>query len=85
LTPEKETAIDKSKPIPELKFDTRISRGLDSAGIETLDDLLNTPKEELEKVRNLGKKSIEKLESVLDGMGLTLKTKEELEKEEAEK
>ncbi|MGI6595558.1 MAG: DNA-directed RNA polymerase subunit alpha [Candidatus Ratteibacteria bacterium] len=85
LTPEKETAIDKSKPISELKFDTRISRGLDSAGIETLDDLLNTPKEELEKVRNLGKKSIEKLESVLDGMGLTLKTKEELEKEEAEK
>jgi DNA-directed RNA polymerase subunit alpha len=83
--PDKKATIDTNKPISELKLGTRILNGLASAKIETLNDLLLTPKEKLEKIRNLGKKSIVKIESILDDMKLKLRTKEELAKQEAEK
>jgi len=85
LDRERKQSIDLNKPITELKLNTRILNGLVSARIETLKDLLSTPKEKLEEIKNLGKKSISELEEVLKDMGFTLKTKEELAKRKAEK
>lgn len=52
-------------PITDLKLSTRITNALISRKINTLRDLLNTPKERLEEMKNLGKKSIEELERCL--------------------
>ncbi|MCX8082585.1 MAG: DNA-directed RNA polymerase subunit alpha [bacterium] len=82
---EKKHGVDLNKSISELKLNTRILNGLSSAKIETLKDLLSTPREKLEEIKNLGKKSISELESILKDMGLQLKTEKELEKQEAEK
>jgi DNA-directed RNA polymerase subunit alpha len=82
---EKKQTIDLNKPLSELKLNTRILNGLTSAKIETLKDLLSAPREKLEEIKNLGKKSISELEGILKEMGLQLKTKAELEKQKVEK
>ncbi len=75
-------SADLKMPIAELKLTTRVLNGLVSKEIETLEDLLAVPREELEGIRNLGKKSIEEIDAALQKTGYTLKGKDELEKKE---
>jgi len=63
--------------ISELKLTTRVLNGLVSKNIGTLEELLAVPREELEGIRNLGKKSIEEVDKALMKMGLSLKKSEE--------
>ncbi|MCM8807247.1 MAG: DNA-directed RNA polymerase subunit alpha [Candidatus Omnitrophica bacterium] len=72
-------------PITDLKLSTRINNALENRGIKTLRDLLNTPKERLEEMKNLGKKSIEEIEQALEKRGYKLKTFAELAEEKREK
>ncbi|MCM8803903.1 MAG: DNA-directed RNA polymerase subunit alpha [Candidatus Omnitrophica bacterium] len=72
-------------PITDLKLSTRITNALVSRNINTLRDLLNTPKERLEEMKNLGKKSIEELEKVLSKRGYKLLTFAELSEKTKEK
>jgi len=82
---EKEVASDLDIPISELKLSTRVSNALTGKNINTLKDLLNTPREKLEELKNLGKKSIEEVEKVLEKRGYRLLTIKELaEKKEEE-
>jgi len=82
---EKKVSSDLDIPISELKLSTRVSNALTGKSINTLRDLLNTPKEKLEELRNLGKKSIEEIEKVLKNRGYRLLTIKELaEKKEEE-
>lgn len=76
---------DLKMPIMELKLGGRALNGLVLKKIETLEQLLATPKEELEEIKNLGKKSIQEIDDVLKKVGYKLKTREELSKEEGEK
>ncbi|MCD6408079.1 DNA-directed RNA polymerase subunit alpha [bacterium] len=72
-------------PISELKLSTRVCNALSSRNIKTLKDLLNTPKEKFEEIKNLGKKSIEEIEEALKKRGYRLLTFSELsEKKEVE-
>lgn len=62
--------IDKSATIEELELSTRITNSLKNAGIETIDDLMNAPKEELVKLKNMGAKSLSDIEERLKEKGL---------------
>lgn len=62
--------IDKSATIEELELATRITNSLKNAGIETVDDLLNAPKEDLVKLKNMGAKSLSDIEQKLSEKGL---------------
>ena len=62
--------IDKSATIEELELSTRITNSLKNAGVETVDDLLNAPKEELVKLKNMGAKSLSDIEEKLREKGL---------------
>lgn len=72
-------------PITDLKLSTRINNALASRKINTLRDLLNTPRERLEEMKNLGKKSIEELEKALAKRGYKLLTFAELSEKIKEK
>ncbi|HBG21660.1 MAG TPA: DNA-directed RNA polymerase subunit alpha, partial [Peptococcaceae bacterium] len=50
---------------------------LKRAGINSVEDLTQRTVEEMMKVRNLGKKSLEEVENKLDELGLALKKSEE--------
>ena len=50
---------------------------LKRAGIDTVEDLINRTEEEMMKVRNLGKKSLEEVIQKLHSLGLDLKKDEE--------
>ncbi|MCL5019425.1 MAG: DNA-directed RNA polymerase subunit alpha [Patescibacteria group bacterium] len=58
--------------IDELDLPTRIHNSLKNGGIETLRKLIETPKKELVKMRNMGGKSIITIEDKLKGRGLSL-------------
>jgi DNA-directed RNA polymerase subunit alpha len=62
--------IDKSATIEELELATRITNSLKNAGIETVEDLLNAPKEDLVKLKNMGAKSLSDIEAKLAEKGL---------------
>jgi DNA-directed RNA polymerase subunit alpha len=62
--------IDKSATIEELELATRITNSLKNAGIETVEDLLNAPKEDLVKLKNMGAKSLSDIEEKLAEKGL---------------
>lgn len=62
--------IDKSASIEELELATRITNSLKNSGIETVEDLLNAPKEELVKLKNMGAKSLSDIEEKLREKGL---------------
>ncbi len=81
----KVTHSDLKMPISELKLTTRVLNGLISKKIETLEQLLAVPREELAEIRNLGKKSIEEIEAALKKTGNKLRSREEIEKESGEK
>ncbi len=58
--------------VDELDLPTRIYNSLRNAGIETVGDMLNTPKKELMAYRNLGAKSLSIIEDALKAKGITL-------------
>jgi len=62
--------IDKSALVEELELSTRITNALRNAGIDTVGKLLETPKEDLVKLKNMGAKSISDIEEQLKERGL---------------
>lgn len=58
--------------IDELDLPTRIYNSLRNAGIETIEDMLNTPRKELMAYRNLGAKSLSIIEESLRERGIDL-------------
>ena len=63
--------------IEELDMSVRSFNCLKRAGIDTVEDLTNLTEEEMIKVRNLGKKSLEEVIFKLHSLGLDLKKEEE--------
>ena len=63
--------------IEELDLSVRSYNCLKRAGINTVEDLSNKSEEDMMKVRNLGKKSLEEVINKLYGLGLALKREEE--------
>lgn len=58
--------------LEELDLPTRIVNALHNGGIDTVGQLLGTPKKELFKIKNLGAKSIATIEEVLRDKGIAL-------------
>lgn len=63
--------------IEELDMSVRSFNCLKRAGIDTVEDLANRTEEDMIKVRNLGKKSLEEVIQKLHSLGLDLKKEEE--------
>jgi len=74
-TDEKDKVLE--MPIEELELSVRSFNCLKRAGINTVGDLTMRTVEEMMKVRNLGKKSLEEVEKKLAELGLSLKKSEE--------
>ena len=58
--------------LEELDLQTRIVNALHNGGIDTVGQLLGTPKKELYKIKNLGAKSITHIEGILREKGIAL-------------
>lgn len=58
--------------IDELDLPTRIYNSLRNGGIETVEDLINTPRKELISMRNMGGKSLAVIEEKLRTKGINL-------------
>ena len=63
--------------IEDLDMSVRSFNCLKRAGIDTVEDLTNRTEEDMIKVRNLGKKSLEEVIQKLHSLGLDLKKEEE--------
>jgi DNA-directed RNA polymerase subunit alpha len=63
--------------IEELDLSVRSYNCLKRAGIHTAQELANRTEEEMMKVRNLGRKSLEEVVAKLDELGLSLRKSEE--------
>ena len=63
--------------IEELDMSVRSFNCLKRAGIDTVEDLTNRTEEDMIKVRNLGKKSLEEVIQKLHSLGLELRKEEE--------
>ncbi len=63
--------------IEELDLSVRSYNCLKRAGINTVEDLTNKSEEDMMKVRNLGKKSLDEVVYKLNGLGLSLKKDED--------
>ena len=63
--------------IEELDMSVRSFNCLKRAGIDTVEDLTNRTEEDMIKVRNLGKKSLEEVIQKLHSLGLDLRKEEE--------
>ena len=63
--------------IDELDLSVRSFNCLKRAGINTVEDLINKSEEDMMKVRNLGRKSLEEVIAKLDSFGYTLKKEDE--------
>ena len=72
---EKEKAMD--KPIEELELSVRSYNCLKRAGISTVSELCNRTSDEMMKVRNLGRKSMDEVIAKIHELGLQLKNSEE--------
>ena len=72
---EKEKALDLT--IEELDLSVRSFNCLKRAGINTVEDLTNKSEEDMMKVRNLGRKSLEEVIAKLDSFGFSLKKDDE--------
>ncbi|MCQ2427962.1 MAG: DNA-directed RNA polymerase subunit alpha [Clostridia bacterium] len=73
--PEKEKALEMT--VEDLDLSVRSSNCLKRAGINTVEDLVNKTDDEMIKVRNLGKKSLEEIILKLKSLGLSLRREEE--------
>ena len=63
--------------IEELDLSVRSFNCLKRAGIDTVEDLINRTEDDMIKVRNLGRKSLEEVVQKLSSLGLCLKKDEE--------
>ncbi len=72
---EKETVLEMS--IDELELSVRSFNCLKRAGINTVEELTNKTPDDMMKVRNLGRKSLEEVLAKLDELGLALRTGED--------
>ena len=63
--------------IEELDLSVRAFNCLKRAGINTVHELVQRNQEDMMKVRNLGKKSLEEVEQKLEALGLSLKVSED--------
>ena len=72
---EKEKVLDLT--IDELDLSVRSFNCLKRAGINTVEDLIYKTEEEMMKVRNLGRKSLEEVIAKLNSFGFTLKKEED--------
>ena len=66
----KEKALEMT--IEELDLSVRSFNCLKRAGINTVEDLINKSEDEMMKVRNLGRQSLEEVMAKLDSLGFTL-------------
>ena len=66
-----------SMTIEELDFSVRSFNCLKRAGINTVEDLINRTEDDMMKVRNLGRKSLEEVVNKLESLGLALRDDEE--------
>ena len=64
-------------PIEELDLSVRSFNCLKRAGIDTVGDLINRTEEDMIKVRNLGRKSLDEVIQKVHSLGLELKRVEE--------
>ena len=71
----KEKVLDMT--IEELDMSVRSFNCLKRAGIDTVEDLINRTEEDMIKVRNLGKKSLDEVKQKLEELGLGLKPSDE--------
>ena len=72
---DKEKVLDLT--IDELDLSVRSFNCLKRAGINTVEDLIYKTEEEMMKVRNLGRKSLEEVIAKLNSFGFTLKKEDE--------
>ena len=63
--------------IEELDMSVRSFNCLKRAGIDTVEDLINRTEDEMMKVRNLGKKSLEEVIQKLHSLGLALRREDD--------
>ena len=63
--------------IEELDFSVRSFNCLKRAGINTVEDLISKTEDDMMKVRNLGRKSLEEVINKLESLGLALRDDEE--------
>ena len=63
--------------IEELDMSVRSFNCLKRAGIDTVEDLINRTEDEMMKVRNLGRKSLEEVLAKLKELGLQLNPSDE--------
>ena len=66
-----------SMTIEELDFSVRSFNCLKRAGINTVEDLISKTEDDMMKVRNLGRKSLEEVVNKLESLGLALRDDEE--------
>ena len=71
----KEKVLETS--IEELELSVRSFNCLKRAGISTVEDLTNKTEDEMMKVRNLGKKSLDEVTEKLHSLGLSFKEDDE--------
>ena len=67
----------KEMNIDELELSVRSYNCLKRAGINTVEELTNKTSEDMMKVRNLGRKSLEEVLAKLSELGLSLSSGEE--------
>ena len=65
--------VELDKRIDDLDLSVRSFNCLKRAGINTVEDLINKSEDDMMKVRNLGRKSLEEVKKKLEELGLTLK------------
>ena len=63
--------------IEELDMSVRSYNCLKRAGINTVQELIQRSEEDMMKVRNLGRKSLEEVMEKLEELGLSLRNEEE--------
>ena len=64
-------------PIEELEFSVRSYNCLKRAGINVVADIVSKTEQDMIKVRNLGKKSLDEVISKVKDLGLEFKNKED--------
>jgi DNA-directed RNA polymerase subunit alpha len=63
--------------IEELDLSVRSFNCLKRAGINTVEDLINKSEDDMMKVRNLGRKSLEEVIQKLDSLGFALRKEDD--------
>lgn len=74
---EEEEASVLDMTIEELDLSVRSYNCLKRAGVNTVEELIQKTEEDMMKVRNLGRKSLEEVQSKLASLGLALRPKDE--------